>query len=230
MKFKVLLSLAFVVGGIGLVAGMKKVNDCCPCKKSTDMRTLRHAQYPVDDNFINRYSPRAMSGEIVMREELMPVFEAARWYPSSYNSQPARFVFAIRGTPAWDKMFDLLVPFNQQWVKNAGALILVISHNKFEHNGQPSVTHSFDTGAAWQNLALQASMNGLIAHGMSGFDYDKARKVFGLSSDYTVEAMIAIGKPGKVEDLPEEMRKGETPSGRKPIEEFVFEGSFDIKK
>jgi hypothetical protein len=41
-----------------------------------------------------------------------------------------------------------------------------------------------------------------------------------------VEIMIAIGKKGKVEDLPEPLRARETPSDRKPLEEIVFEGKF----
>ena len=35
-----------------------------------------------------------------------------------------------------------------------------------------------DAGAAWENLALQASLDNLVAHGMVGFDFDKARKLF----------------------------------------------------
>ena len=69
-------------------------------------------------------------------------------------------------------------------------------------------THSFDTGSAWENLALQASETNLIAHGMSGFDYKMAKEKLGVPDDCTVEAMIAIGKHGKTEDLPEAMRAG----------------------
>ena len=45
----------------------------------------RKAEYPVLDVIINRWSPRAMSGEPISEKELMPLFEAARWAPSSYN-------------------------------------------------------------------------------------------------------------------------------------------------
>ena len=45
-------------------------------------------QHPVDELFLDRWSPRAMSGERVSEEELMTLFEAARWAPSSYNNQP----------------------------------------------------------------------------------------------------------------------------------------------
>ena len=89
--------------------------------------------------------------------------------------------------------------------------------------GEP---HSFDAGSAWQNLALQASLNNLVAHGMEGFDYDSAKKELHIPDGYTVEAMIAIGKPGNKDDLPPELKKREEPSDRKPVETFVFEGRF----
>jgi nitroreductase len=189
-------------------------------------KTTRTAQYPVDDIFLNRWSPRAMSGEAISDAELMSLFEAARWAPSSYNGQPWRFIYAKRNTPAWDKLFNLMVPFNQSWTKNASALVVVVSRTTFEWNNQPAVTHSFDTGAACQNLALQASAKGLVVHGMSGFDYDRARKDLHIPDTFTVDAMFAIGKPAPAESLPEDLRKMETPSPRKPVAELAFEGTF----
>ena len=51
----------------------------------------RKADYPVDALFVDRWSPRAMSGEEIAEEELLTLFEAARWAPSSYNNQPGGF-------------------------------------------------------------------------------------------------------------------------------------------
>ena len=56
----------------------------------------RKATYPISDIFLNRWSPRAMSGEPMTDKELMPLFEAARWAPSSYNGQPWRFIYGSR--------------------------------------------------------------------------------------------------------------------------------------
>lgn len=167
-----------------------------------------------------------MSQESISHQELMSLFEAARWAPSCYNNQPWRFIYALRGTPAWQVFFDLLVPGNQRWAVNAAALIVVASYTLFDRTKKPSRTHSFDTGSAWENLALQATMMGLIAHGMEGFDYDKARTVLSIPDDYAVEAMIAIGRPGKKEELPPNLQAGEQPSGRKKLEEIIFEGRF----
>ncbi|HOJ59145.1 MAG TPA: nitroreductase family protein [bacterium] len=191
-----------------------------------EAKTIRKAEYPVDDLFINRWSPRAMSGEAISRDELMSLFEAARWAPSSFNNQPWRFLYASRDTPEWNLFFDLLVEFNQSWTKNAAVLVVIVSKKNFDHNGQPSLTHSFDAGAAWASLALQGFKNGLVVHGMQGFDYDKAKTVLNIPDDYQVEAMAAIGKPGRKEDLPDALRERETPSSRKPLAEIVREGKF----
>ena len=191
-----------------------------------EAKNVRKAEYPVDDIFINRWSPRAMSGDAISREELMSLFEAARWAPSSYNNQPWRFLYALRNTPEWNLLFNLMGEFNQSWTKNAAALIVIVSKKNFDHNGQLSITHSFDTGAAWVSLALQGSMKGLVVHGMQGFDYEKAKSVLNIPDDHQVEAMAAVGKPGRKEDLPEAMRERETPSSRKSISEIVFEGKF----
>ena len=185
---------------------------------------IRKADYPIDSVFLDRWSPRAMSGEPISEEELFTLFEAARWAPSSYNNQPWRILYARRDTPHWPQFFDLLVEFNQGWAKNAAALVVFISKTTFDHNGKPAATHSFDTGAAWENFALQAALKGLVVHGMQGFDYDKARTALNVPEGFKVEAMAVIGKPGRKEDLPEKLQQRETPNDRRKLTETVFEG------
>ncbi len=188
--------------------------------------TNRKPDYDINPLISNRWSPRAMSGETIADEELMTLFEAARWAPSSYNNQPWRFIYAKRDTQHWDTIFNLMVEFNQSWAKNAAVLILAISKKTFDHNNQPSITHSFDTGSAWENIALQAETMGLVAHGMQGFDYEKAKKDLEVPDSYAVEAMIVIGKKGGKESLSKELQEKETPSQRKPLKEIVMAGKF----
>lgn len=187
---------------------------------------LRKSQYKINEYILNRWSPRALSPELMTDKEMMTLFEAARWAPSSYNAQLWRFIYGKRGTEAFDKLFNLLVPFNQSWTKNASFLILVISRDKFTYNEEPSRTHSFDTGASMENLALQGFMDGFVVHGMEGFDYDKAKIVCNIPEGYTVEAMFAVGKKGLKEDLPKELQEREFPSDRVPLESIIFEGKF----
>ena len=187
---------------------------------------LRTPEYPVDNLFLDRWSPRAMSGEALAHEELFALFEAARWAPSSNNLQPWRMLYARRDTPQWTTFFELLSEGNRVWCGQAAALVVFVSHAINERTGKPSVTHSYDTGAAWENLALQGALMGLVVHGMQGFDYLRAKQVLNVPDDYRVEAMAAVGRPGRKEDLPENLQARETPSPRKPLAEIVFEGAF----
>ena len=185
--------------------------------------TIRTSSYPVAELILNRWSPRALSGESITQEQLMTLFEAAHLAPSSYNNQPWRFIYAHKDTPGFEKLFNLLVPFNQMWCKNAAALVVMYAKKNFEFNGNFSVTHAFDTGTAWGLLTMQATQMGLIAHGMQGFDYQKAADDLNLSDEYAVLAMCAVGKPGKKEDLPHDLQVNEVVSERKPLEELCTE-------
>lgn len=185
----------------------------------------RNPGHPVDPLFPERWSPRAMSGAHVEKSALMSLFEAARWAPSSSNAQPWRFVYVLRGNPAWPRFLQPLTPRNQLWCGKAGALVVIASRRDFD-NGKPNKSHSFDAGSAWMSLALQASLMGLIAHGMAGFDYGAMGELIGLPDGFAVEAMCAIGYPGPSDHLPEDMREREKPSDRKPVSELAFEARF----
>lgn len=187
--------------------------------------TNRQSEYPISDLILHRWSPRSMTGDSISHNDLMTIFEAAKWAPSSYNNQPWRFIYATRESSYWDTFYSLLVDFNQRWTKNAAVLVVIISKTTFNNN-QPSLTHSFDTGAAWQNLALQAHLLGFVAHGMEGFDYEKAKKMLHIPEEYQVEAMIAIGKKAPKENLPQDLQQKEIPSLRRSLEKTVFEGKF----
>jgi nitroreductase len=158
----------------------------------------------------------------------MTLFEAARWAPSTYNEQEWRFLYARRDTPEWPLLFDLLMEANQVWCQRAAMLALVVGHKVFARNGKPNRVHVFDCGSAFENLALQGTAMGLVVHGMAGFYHDKAPAVLGIPDDYTVIAMFAVGRHGKVDDLPPDYREGEVPSGRKKVKEIACEGRFSF--
>jgi nitroreductase len=184
----------------------------------------RQTEYPAADLFPSRWSPRAMTGEPVTRAELLTLVEAARWAPSSFNNQPWRFYYGLKGGPRWNALLDILVEQNRFWAKNSGALVVVVSKITFDKTGKPSRTHSYDAGAAWAQFALQGTISGLAVHGMEGFDYEKAKKLLQLSDEFQVEAMAAVGRPGKPDGLPEVLRRMEFPSPRKRLAEIAFEG------
>jgi len=191
-----------------------------------NINDFRKPEHTINPLTLKRWSPRALSGEAISDEELFALLEAAKWAPSAFNSQPWRFIYAKNGTPSWIKLFSALGEFNQTWVSKAAALVLVITRQNFEYNDKPNPTASFDAGAAWENLALEAVNRGLVAHAMSGFDYDKARADLNIPAAYKLEAMIAVGHPGERKDLPEPMQAPEFPSDRKKLAELISEGEF----
>jgi len=191
-----------------------------------DIEQFRPNAHGSDDIFRNRWSPRSMTGEPIDDNVLMALFEAAHWAPSSYNNQPWRFIYGHRDTPEWAMLFNLLVEFNQKWCANAAVLVVVVSRTTFDHNGQPSRTHSFDAGAAWGMMALEGSLRGLVVHGMQGFDYDRAKKDLGIPDGYEVEAMAAIGVMDEPSKLPADMAKNEHPNQRKDILCLAVKGRF----
>ena len=196
--------------------------------RPTDLNVSDYRQASADvlDVIINRWSPRAMSGEPLTEAERASLFEAARWAPSCFNSQPWRFLYALPGTSNWDLFHGLLADGNKPWAARAGMLLVLVSRTRLEHNDQETDTNSFDAGAAWQSLAIQGTSMGLVVHGMRGFDKARARAELGVPDLFSVEAMIAIGRPGNISELPENRIEGEKPSPRKQIGEFAMEGRF----
>lgn len=189
----------------------------------------RKPDHPIESIFVRRWSPRAMSGEPLTETEILTLFEAARWAPSTYNEQEWRFLYARRDTPQWPLFFDLLVEANQTWCRRAGLLCVITAHKVFGRSGKPNPVHVFDSGLAFENLALQGTAMGLLIHGMQGFDFEKARTALNIPDDYAVSAMFAAGKPGDVNDLPPELREREKPSPRKPVSEIICEGRFSFQ-
>jgi nitroreductase len=187
----------------------------------------RQSTLPIERIFVDRWSPRAMSGEELTGDELLTLFEAARWAPSSMNNQPWRMLYAPRNSRHWALFFDLLAESNKVWCARAAALVVVLSNTTFE-NGKPCRTHSYDSGAAWMSMALQGSRMGLVVHGMQGFDYERSRTALNIPDGYQVEAMAAIGRPGKTEELPEQLQARETPSDRRPLAQSICEGPFSL--
>ena len=140
----------------------------------------------------------------------MTILEAARWAPSSYNAQPWRFLYARRDTLPWNNFLTFLNEYNRSWAKSASTLIVVVSDSLLRPRGSDeevrSHSHSFDAGAAWAYLALQATLLGYQAHGMAGFDRAKAATELQVPARYRVEAAVAIGRLGDKAALPEALQ------------------------
>jgi hypothetical protein len=180
----------------------------------TTSANSRTADHEIEPLFLERWSPRAYTEEEIPEADLFSMFEAARWAPSSYNSQPWVFLYARRSSPDWDRFLGLLIEFNQGWAKRAGALVIIASNSMMPARG------------AEKPVALQGAKLGWHAHGMVGFDIPRAFTELNLPEGYRVEAAAAVGRLADKSILPEALQGREAPSPRKPIGEFAFAGSF----
>lgn len=182
----------------------------------------------VHDLIRARWSPRAFSGRDVSDADLKTVFEAARWAASSYNEQPWRFLVGRKSDPeAYGKILSVLAPFNQAWAKSAPVLFIMAAKRTFSHSGMQNLYAIHDAGQALAHIFLQATALGLHAHGMAGFDRDRARTELGIPDDYDFGAAVAIGYLGSPDQLADQQRQSELASRtRKPLNEIVFGAEF----
>lgn len=187
-------------------------------------------QVPINETLANRWSGRAYdASKQVSHEQIIALLEAARWAPSCFGDEPWRFIVWDKNADekAWQQGFDCLVPGNQAWVKDAPVLLLVCADTLFNHNQKPNRWAQYDSGAAAENMCLQASSMGLMAHQMGGFDADKARETCAVPEQYIPMAMMAIGYPADIASLEGEVLTRETtPRKRRPINELFFAHSW----
>ncbi|MGV3581011.1 MAG: nitroreductase family protein [Methylophilus sp.] len=185
----------------------------------------------IDATIAARWSPRSFDdNKSVTQEQIIALLEAARWAPSCFGDQPWRFVVFDKVTDkaSWQSAFDCLAETNQTWVKNTSLLILVCADTLFGHNHKPNRWGQYDTGAAAENLCLEATSMGLAAHQMGGFNADAAREKFNIPEQYTLMAMIAVGYQADVNQLSEELKERElAPRKRKELGELFFSGMWD---
>lgn len=191
-----------------------------------------HTQADIHELIARRWSCRAFDAtRPVGREQIVSLLEAARWAPSCFGDEPWRFIVWDRNSDAaaWQKAFDCLGEWNRNWVKNAPVLILTTAAEVFSKNGKPNHWGQYDTGAAAENLCLQAVAMGLMAHQMGGYDADQARQAFNIPAQFACMAMIAVGYQAEADVLDDELRQLElAPRVRSPLGTHFFEGGWGI--
>lgn len=184
---------------------------------------------PVHELIARRWSPRAFdTGRPVAPEQLLALLEAARWAPSCFGDEPWRYVVCdkSRNAAAWERALACLTEKNRRWARNAPLLILSTADSEFQ-TGKSNRWGQHDTGAASENLCLQATAMGLAAHQMGGFDAQAARAVFGIPPRYACMAFIAVGHPADPATLDEDLRATELGQrSRKPLAERFFDGAW----
>jgi nitroreductase len=187
--------------------------------------------HPILDVIRQRWSPRAFDpARAIARGDLLRLFEAARWAPSSGNEQPWRFVVADRAesTDAFDALAGSLTGRNPLWARAAPAIVLVALRATLERDQSANQHAWYDTGQAVAFLTLQATSLGLAVRQMEGFDRERARRACAVPAPFEPAILMAVGYPGDPDSLTYEKHRDaeRTPRSRKPVAEFVFGGTW----
>jgi nitroreductase len=195
-----------------------------------DLRMTRHSPakaasttVPVHPLVAERWSPRGFDrGHELGDQALTALLEAARWAPSSRNSQPWRFLVTRRGEEAHGRLFATLAPGNQAWAGAASALVLVAARTVGD-DGRPHRWALYDTGQAVATLVTQAQADGLAACQIGGFDATAVRDEFGLDDTLTPVVVLAIGRRDGAADLPDHLAAREAaPRARQPVSDLLL--------
>lgn len=178
---------------------------------------------PIAALMAERWSPRALDSSFsVTSDQVRALLEAARWAPSFGNTQPARYLVGLRGTPSFDAILSTLNSGNQAWARRASLLLIGVMVTT---NAKGSVPYAeYGLGLASENLVLQAVELGLVAHQMAGFSASDVSAAFGLPDDAIPKVAIAVGSPAAPEVLEEDWRveREKSERVRVPLEEFAF--------
>lgn len=190
---------------------------------------IARADHDIHELIRRRWSPRAFDpARAIARGELLRLFEAARWAPSSGNEQPWRFLIVGReeAPDVWRALLATLTPKNQAWASAAPVLMLVAARLTLERNESVNPLAWYDAGQAVALLSLQATFQGLSIRQIEGFDREGARQACGVPAGFDPGVVIAVGYAGDPETLAiEHHRDAERqPRRRKPMGDFVFEG------
>lgn len=191
-------------------------------QKSTEV------EFEISDLIRKRKSIRAYSSQSVEIEKLHSLFEATRWAPSSINEQPWIYMYASKDQPElWNTFFDILNDGNKAWVKDAPVLIFSIARKNFSRSNAHNAYALYDLGAANSLLALQAVDLGLQIRQMAGYDHQQARVKLNIPDEYELGVFMAVGYPGDVNQLPENLKQRElAPRERFLQQEFTINGTF----
>jgi acyl-CoA thioesterase FadM/nitroreductase len=171
-----------------------------------------------------RRSGRAFVDRPVEPAQIERLLEAARWAPSAVNRQPWRFVVVDRDAPTRAGV-EAALDAGNAWARRAPLLIVACAQRP--DPPRPRDTSRHDLGLATMSLILRAVDLGLRAHPMGGWAEAPLRQAVALPADFEPVTVVAIGYPGRPEDLdPETRAKDERPRTRRPLGEIASAGRF----
>lgn len=184
--------------------------------------------HPIVPLLAGRWSARAIDPDRpVPPAQVARLLEAARWAPSSGNVQPWRYLVFDDAVPEARARARACLRRGNAWAHRAPVLLLSTVSRWWPDSTDVNPSALHDVGAASLSLCLQAVAEGLVAHQMAGFDRAAARQRFAIPEGTDPVAFIAVGHPGRPEDLDARRRDRErAPRQRRPLVDTATHGGY----
>jgi 3-hydroxypropanoate dehydrogenase len=167
-------------------------------------------QMPLDLAFTQARTFNRFKPDVVSDSTLHELYELMKWGPTSFNSQPARFVF-LRSAAAKARLKPALIASNADKTMAAPVVVIVAMDTRFfEHLPEqfPALpakqffddSPAFAEATAFRNSSLQgaylivaARLLGLDCGPMSGFDAAKVNAEFFADGRCKANFLINLG-------------------------------------
>lgn len=166
------------------------------------MRVTRILQLARNRRPVQRFADRPVALDAVEA-----ILESARYAPSAREAQPWRLV-VVQEALARHRLAQ--AAFNHPHLRSAPVVVVACAriHSHVSGSGRPSFP--MDIAAATQTMALAAAEMGIQTSWIFGFRESAVRPILGIPEDVPVVALLALGHPDGMTELPERRRREET--------------------
>lgn len=146
-----------------------------------------------DNLLLQRRSTWVFQSRVPDNDVLTSLLDVGRWAPSAANSQPWRFlVVSSEDHPQlWEELYHSLEERNLNWAATAPVFLITYIERVTDELGRGLAWH--DCGVSLLQISLEAERQGLATHAIGLFDRNKVALATGLSSDFEIPTMLAIG-------------------------------------
>lgn len=159
-----------------------------------------------------RRSVRKFKEELLPRDVINQIIEAASYAPSWKNAQPSRY-YLLENEATLKQLAETCTmdfQWNEKLVKQTKQLIIqtvVSGRSGYERDGSPSTSkgshfESFDAGLSAENFCLAAHAYGAGTCILGIFDEAKIKALLKLPEEESVTALILIGIPDEEPVMP----------------------------
>ena len=176
-----------------------------------------------------RRARRALSDVPIDRGTAEALLRAAHLAPSCSNSQPWRLI-AVDEPTTLAAVKEALTRGNY-WARPAPLIVAFVSRVDLDCRIPDGREYFlFGCALAMMNLVLQATDMGLVAHPIAGFRQREVKPALGVPDDYTVIALVIVGRPSEdLSGLSDRHRTEETsPRVRRPLDEVASWNRFNF--